>query len=358
MPTAVRLLYDGVGLSAVVDATACGFVEPPRYFASVVTASRSCGVRTAIFEPSQFGFELLVMAERGSTPAALLAAAKAGWGIAWQGAMGRGCGGTSPQGAGWRQTDAASVEVEVDTSAARFAREPNYIVSLVLAGRARPVLGQHALFDSTQRGFRIFVRDGRPGVTLKAQAVTEAGWTLHWFGSTSEWSGRVHGPWYAAPDGAAASLINIRARAGTFTAPSFLLTLVQDELHAARQQRDWSVGTGSVFRASASGFSACVDADLRRQGLGSSWRVNYFGFDRPQDCKVSAWGACQSPLTADFTMHSRGRTNSYIKRLGLGVAFRYAASTAGVAPAAVATTATPTCKYCYECGHTQTIMPS
>jgi V8-like Glu-specific endopeptidase len=175
-----------------VDTTDIGYPAPPLYFPSLAGngghwLAQGAG---AVYSATAKGFRVYLHYPSPVTPAQANAQA---WRINWFGYLQLSEGnagmnmfsGSTPAGkTNWQQynNDPNSLYVDIDTSAATFSTAPLYYTSLGGDGSHWLAQGVNAVYDVTEKGFRIYLH--YPTAVTPAQA-NQWNWHINWVGIES-----------------------------------------------------------------------------------------------------------------------------------------------------------------------------
>jgi len=277
--------YGTAGLSAQIDTSGCKFSKDAVYLASVVGDSRHWDLTgtNCVYDSSHESFRLFVY-HPSMRREKLLGHAKRFWTISWVASTSAKHSGTAIGGPKWKKFGSHSLFLDVDTSTAGFPGTPNYITAMNGEHSHWRTVGSHAIYEPSATSFRIYVLYELSEV--KVSQASKWQWAINWMGSTESYSGVSSGNWNNVElKEDRAAYIDVDASASGFqAAPSFVTSYVVKATH------QWVVGGSNLYNPSATGFRTYVDRIMDTRQLSASWRVNYIGYEGPQDCDVTSWG--------------------------------------------------------------------
>ena len=195
----------GIGsIYTTVDTSACKFTHTPYYIADMVgerfhwqltgsiSLSRwsSTSFRVTVHHPRMRGLTLLRSAKMYN------------WRTSWIGEAGRNAGITRQGKSGWRQASSPDIsdwtlQLDVDTSHCQYTGVPRYFTALVGDSGVYRLHGEHVVYRSTARGFRVYVVADRFVTTTIAERKR---WAVAWMGTTDSRSGTSSMDWHIVRD--------------------------------------------------------------------------------------------------------------------------------------------------------------
>ncbi|MBN1596038.1 hypothetical protein JW933_08950 [candidate division FCPU426 bacterium] len=245
-----------IGIYVDVDTRAAGFIATPFYFASLAGASSHWSTTGAnsIYNATPTGFRIYVRSFNGVALTPAVANQKK-WHITWFGIESSGQAGTTPAGqTNWQayQGGTTGIYIDVDTSTAKFAHTPVYLVSLAGDSYHWETTGAASVYHATPTGFRIYVRFWN-GRELTPAFANQKKWRIQWIGILpGAKAGRTPAgatAWQAYQGGTAGIYADVdTSQAGFIATPDYLVSLGGVSSHWA------TTGATSVYQATPTGF--------------------------------------------------------------------------------------------------------
>lgn len=303
-------IFDKFGIYVEVDASDCkfgarsrlGYEVVPFFVASVEGHDPKFTTTNSIYAATSKGFRVFVWQPGVTAKELWFYATRYQWRVSWVGDTAATCGMTSRGNSGWQHhsSDAlySTLKLAVNTVASNFTATPVYIPALTSSSDPVRALGVHNVVTPDAKGFVVYVTfpkltggAGRSTGYVTAAHAEAKRWAVTWFGSHSIMSGSStsNSRWKTAPEHKKAIMMDVDTTASKFpTMPSYVAAIWRGPITKTRAL----FGGSTVFKPSRTGFRVYVfNSGVTAQAANlMEWQVNYVGFTKLVDCKVSPWG--------------------------------------------------------------------